>query len=43
MIQYIILFDINQQQLEPWNNTAFSVIALIQLPSATAGSQTNML
>jgi hypothetical protein len=23
-------FDINQQQLEPWNNTAFSVIALIQ-------------
>jgi hypothetical protein len=37
----LYFFDINQQQLEPWNNTAFSTIFPYATPSSTAGSQTN--
>ena len=33
--------DANYQQLEPWNNTAFSATAPYALPSATAGVQAN--
>lgn len=33
--------DVNYQQLEPWNNTAFSATAPYALPVATAGLQAN--
>jgi len=37
----LYFYDANYQQLEPWNNTAFSAVAPYAAPVATAGLQAN--